>query len=49
MNKFFKIAAVAVISFFAGIVTSNVFSRQPKLLNIEFDSDEEDNEDLEVL
>ena len=43
MNKFFKIAAVAVISFLAGVITSNVL--QTKSLKLEYNSNNDDIED----
>lgn len=47
MNNFFKIAAVAVISFFAGAVTSTVLSNQTKSLKFEFNSNDDSTEKLE--
>ena len=47
MNKFFKIAAVAVISFLAGAVTSNLLSHSNQSLKLEYNSDEEFEKELE--
>lgn len=47
MNKFLKIAAVAVISFFAGAVTSNLLSHSNQSLKFEYNSDDEIEKELD--